>query len=172
VTPPTPPAGAASGTREVEVQPGRVVVKRRGAEGSEDVQVEVIRIARGEHDMRLPPAPPLPPLTLPIVPRGKGETKSLGTKDIDGVKADGTMTSHIIPAGQIGNERPIVITSERWFSPELHIVVYAKTSDPRAGETIYRVTNVKRGEPSAELFKVPADYRNRGEREGREGKRS
>ena len=74
------------------------------------------------------------------------------------------MTSHTIPAGQIGNEKPIVMTSERWFSPELFIVMYAKTSDPRAGETIYRVTNVKRGEPSAELFKVPADYRTRGAR--------
>ena len=111
----------------------------------------------------MPPPPPLPPLTLPIVPRGKGETKSLGTREFDGIKAEGTMTSHTIPAGQIGNERPIVVTSERWFSPELHIVVYAKTSDPRAGETIYRLANVKRGEPSAELFKVPADYRTRGE---------
>ena len=70
---------------------------------------------RGEH-AAMPP-PPLPPLTLPIVPRGKGETKSLGTREFDGIKAEGTMTSHTIPAGQIGNERPIVITSERWFSP-------------------------------------------------------
>ena len=79
------------------------------------------------------------------------------------IKADGTMTSHTIPAGAIGNEKPIVVTSERWFSPELHIVVFAKTSDPRAGETIYRLTNVKKGEPSADMFKVPADFRTRGE---------
>ena len=73
------------------------------------------------------------------------------------------MTSHTIPAGEIGNEKPIVITSERWFSPELHVVVFAKTSDPRAGETTYRLANVKSAEPSAELFKVPADYRTRGD---------
>lgn len=166
--PPAPPTGGAPG---VEVQPGRVVVKRnRNREDGreEDVQVEVIRIGRGDHDGAMPPPPPLPPLTLPMVPRGKGETKSLGTREFDGIKADGTITSHTIPAGQIGNERPIVVTSERWFSPELFIVVYAKTSDPRAGETVYRITNVKRGEPSADLFKVPADYRTRGE--GRERK--
>jgi hypothetical protein len=52
-----------------------------------------------------------------------------------------------------------VITSERWFSPELHVVVYAKTSDPRSGDTIYRLANLKRGEPPADLFKVPADYK-------------
>jgi hypothetical protein len=153
--PPTPPVGAAPPTpptsgesRDIEVRPGRVVVKRRNAaDGSkeEDVQVEVIRIGRGDADGAMPPATPLPPLTLPIVPRGKGETKSLGTRDFDGIKAEGTMVSHTIPAGQIGNERPIVVTTERWFSPDLFVVVYAKTSDPRAGETIYRLTNVKRG---------------------------
>jgi hypothetical protein len=160
--PPAPPAAGVS----VGSEPGRVVVRRnRNAEGSmeQSVQVEVVRIGRGDADAAMPPPVPLPPLTLPILPRGKGETKSLGTREFEGIKAEGTMTSHTIPAGQIGNEKPIVITSERWFSPELFIVVYAKTSDPRAGETIYRVTNVKRGEPAADLFKVPADYRTRGE---------
>jgi hypothetical protein len=48
-------------------------------------------------------------------------------------------------------------------APDLDVVVYAKTSDPRAGETTYRLANVRRGEPPADLFKVPADYRTRGE---------
>jgi len=169
--PPVPPAGATPATPpvadgNVDVQPGRVVVRRnRSVQGGkdDDVQVEVVRIGRGDRDAAMPPPVPLPPLTLPMLPRGKGETKSLGTREFDGIKAEGTMTSHTIPAGQIGNEKAIVITSERWFSPELFLVVYAKTSDPRAGDTIYRVTNVKRGEPPAELFKVPADYRTRGD---------
>jgi hypothetical protein len=165
-TPPAPPAAGAPAPEGVEIRPGRVVVKRRnaGAAGKDDdVQVEVIRIGRGDMDGAMPPTPPLPPLTLPIMPRGKGEVKSLGTRDFDGVKAEGTMTTHTIPAGQIGNERPIEVTSERWFSPDLFVVVYAKTSDPRAGDTIYRLTNIKRSEPSPDLFKVPADYRARGE---------
>ena len=168
--PPAPPAAPISdkGTREVEVQPGRVVVKRRttDASGRENVHVEVIRIAGGEPGAALPatPMPPMPPLTLPLVPRDKGETKSLGSREFDGVKADGTLTTHTIPAGTVGNEKAIVITSERWFSPELHVVVFAKTTDPRAGETTYRLANVKRTEPSADLFKVPADYRMRGTR--------
>jgi hypothetical protein len=58
---------------------------------------------------------------------------------------------------------PIVVTSERWFSPEFNIVVYAKQSDPRSGDTIYRLTNFKRGEPPAELFKVQAEYKAKGE---------
>ena len=159
----------ADGNAQVDVQPGRIVVRRKdvragdGGLPQEDVRVEVIRIGGDERMHALPPAPPLPPLTLPLLPRGKGETKSLGTREFDGVKADGTVTTHTIPAGAIGNERPIVVASERWFSPELHIVVFAKTTDPRVGETVYRLTNVKRAEPPADLFKVPADYRVRGE---------
>lgn len=163
--PPPPPPPGATGTRDIEIQPGRVVVRRSGGDGTDgrDVHVEVIRIDGGGEAGAMPPAPPLPPLTLPLVPRGKGETKSLGTREFEGIRADGTLTTHTIPAGTIGNEKPIVVTSERWFSPELHVVVFAKSSDPRAGETTYRLTNIKRGEPSADLFRIPADYKSRGE---------
>ena len=145
--------------RDIEVAPGRVVVKRQAGDGKdvEDVRVEVIRVGRdghGAHELT-----PLPPLSLPLLPRGKGEQKSLGTREFDGVKAEGTMTSHTIPAGEIGNEKPIVVTSERWFSPDLHVVVYATTSDPRTGDTLYRLANLRRGEPPAELFKLPSAYK-------------
>lgn len=94
----------------------------------------------------------------------RGETKKLGAKDFDGIKAEGMQTTHTIPAGEIGNEKPIVITSERWFSPEYNIVAYAKQSDPRTGDAIYRLVNFRRGEPPADLFKVPSDYKAKGER--------
>jgi len=125
----------------------------------DDVQVQVIRIGR-EGGAMLPPMPST--MLMPPMPHSRGETKSLGTRDFDGVKADGTQTTHTIPAGEIGNERPIIITSERWFSPDLQLVVYAKTSDPRRGETTYKLTNLKRGEPPADLFKVPNGYKSRG----------
>ena len=144
--------------RDIEVTPGRVVVKRSTPDGKEleDVRVEVVRVGREGRGMF---ETPFPTLALPLLPRGKGDTQSLGTREFEGVKADGTMTTHTIPAGEIGNEKAIVITSERWFSPELHVVVYAKNSDPRTGDTIYRLANLRRGEPPPEWFRVPADYR-------------
>ena len=151
--PPIPPVAGVSPTPKAE----RVIVKRGGEGKDEDVRIEVVRVGRDAHAHELTPMPP--PIALPILPRGKGEQKPLGTREFDGVKADGTMTSYTIPAGQIGNEKPIVVTSERWFSPELHVVVYAKNSDPRTGDTIYRLANLTRGEPPADLFKVPSDYK-------------
>jgi len=83
----------------------------------------------------------------------------LGTRNLDGLKADGVRTTMTIPAGQIGNDRPIEITEERWYSLELKQVVLAKRTDPRLGETIFRLTHIRRIEPQASLFEVPSDYR-------------
>ncbi len=85
-------------------------------------------------------------------------TEDLGERMIEGVKTKGTRTTHTIPAGEIGNERPIEITSERWYSDELQAVVMTKRSDPRSGETTYKLLHVNRSEPMKSLFEVPADY--------------
>ncbi|MBL8518271.1 MAG: hypothetical protein JNM76_15030 [Betaproteobacteria bacterium] len=85
-------------------------------------------------------------------------TTKLGVKNFDGVTAEGKMVSYTIPAGKIGNVKPITVSSETWYSPDLQITVYSKHSDPRSGDVIYRVANLKRTEQNAELFRVPADY--------------
>lgn len=84
--------------------------------------------------------------------------EQLGKQNIEGVEAEGTRTTVTIPAGEIGNERPIEIVSERWYSPELQLVVMTRHSDPRFGETTYKLTNINRTEPAKSLFEVPSDY--------------
>jgi hypothetical protein len=84
--------------------------------------------------------------------------ENLGTQTIEGIPAEGTRTTQTIPAGQIGNERDINIVSERWYSQELGVVVMTKRSDPRMGETVYKLTNVNRAEPQRYLFEIPGDY--------------
>jgi hypothetical protein len=84
--------------------------------------------------------------------------ESLGTQMINGLVAEGTRITRTIPAGQIGNEKPLQIISERWYSPDLQIVLKSTRSDPRFGTTTYTVTNIQRTEPAASLFTVPADY--------------
>lgn len=82
----------------------------------------------------------------------------LGTQTMEGVAAQGTQLTRTIPAGTIGNEQPITITTETWYSPDLKVLVMSKTNDPRMGETTYRLTNIQRSEPAASLFQVPGDY--------------
>jgi hypothetical protein len=82
----------------------------------------------------------------------------LGKQMIEDVLAEGTRTTMTIPAGEIGNERPIEIVSERWYSPELQLVVMTRHSDPRSGEMTYKLTNINRTEPARSLFEVPSDY--------------
>jgi hypothetical protein len=81
--------------------------------------------------------------------------EDLGTQTIEGVSAQGKRETVTIPAGQIGNERPIEMVTETWFSPELHTMVLRKHSDPRMGDSIYRLTDIKRNEPDAALFQPP-----------------
>lgn len=97
-------------------------------------------------------------------PFEKGEpkdakTESLGTKTIEGVKVEGSRTTFEIPVGQLGNEKPILVVTENWFSPELGVMVMSRHVDPLAGEHVFKLANIRRGEPAAELFAIPAGFR-------------
>lgn len=86
------------------------------------------------------------------------KVEELGTQIMEGLSVQGKRVTHTIPAGQFGNERAIDIVSETWFSPELQTVVMSRTSDPRMGDTVFKLTNVSRSEPDHALFQVPSDY--------------
>jgi hypothetical protein len=85
--------------------------------------------------------------------------ETLGTQVIEGVQATGRRITMTIPVGQIGNEQPIQIVTETWYSPDLQTVVLSKRSDPRSGDTVMRYTNISRAEPASTLFEVPSDYK-------------
>lgn len=89
---------------------------------------------------------------------GALKKESLGTQMINGVNAEGTRTTRTIAAGQIGNDKPIQVVSERWYSPELQTVVKSSRTDPRFGTTTFALTNIQRSEPAASLFAVPSDF--------------
>jgi hypothetical protein len=86
------------------------------------------------------------------------KTEDLGKMYIEGVQAQGSRTTTTIPAGDIGNERPINIVDERWYSPDLQMTVMTKHSDPRNGETNFQLKNINRSSPPPYLFEVPSDY--------------
>jgi len=94
-----------------------------------------------------------------IAEPGESHTEDLGTQTMQGIAAHGTRTTRTIPAGQIGNDKPIDIVTEVWTSPDLQTIVYSKRSDPRTGEQTFQLTNIVRSEPDPSQFTVPSDFK-------------
>jgi hypothetical protein len=86
-------------------------------------------------------------------------SETLGDQTIDGIHATGTRMTTTIPAGDMGNDKPIQVTSERWYSAELKAAILTKHADPWAGELKTQFTNVNTAEPDSSLFQVPGDYK-------------
>jgi hypothetical protein len=86
-------------------------------------------------------------------------TENLGDQTINGIHATGTRITTTIPSGKMGNDKPIVVSSERWYSPDLKATVMTKHDDPWAGELETQFTNVNTAEPDPSLFTVPGDYK-------------
>jgi hypothetical protein len=83
---------------------------------------------------------------------------NLGDKEVNGVTATGTRETRTIPVGAIGNDHPLEIVDERWFSSDLQVLVRSVNSDPRFGDTTYQLSNIVRGMQDPSLFQIPGDY--------------
>lgn len=124
-----------------------------------------IEAAAAKERSAVPPPPPPPPpaaadtrVMIARAPAGDVTREDLGQQTIEGVTATGTRTTNTLAAGAIGNLQPIRVVSEQWFSPDLQLLVMTKHSDPRTGETTYRLQGLVRAEPDRSLFTLPSDY--------------
>jgi hypothetical protein len=147
-------------------------VMRRAPEpatGSVPIELQELKItaeelakARAASSGPPPPPPPPPPTAETVAMKRSAPAaparEELGNQTIEGVTATGSRSTTTIPAGAIGNLQPIKIVSEQWFSPDLGVLVMTKHSDPRSGDTIYRLQSIVRAEPDRSLFTVPPDY--------------
>jgi hypothetical protein len=98
----------------------------------------------------------------------KAQVEDLGDQVMEGVRAHGRREKRTIAVGEIGNDRPIDVTSETWFSDDLQTIVLSKRTDPRVGDSEFKLTNISRVEPDASLFQIPANYTLKDETKGRE----
>ena len=137
-------AGYRDGLQKMEIEPDHGGYKYRVIEGEAQGKRQIESgVALGWLDKKNPTA----------------KTEQLGKQNINGVDAEGMRTTVTIAPGEIGNEQAIEIVSERWFSPELQVIVKTRHFDPRFGENTYQLLEINRAEPVRELFEVPAGYR-------------
>ena len=107
-------------------------------------------LAANEPDLTVgPPRPARLPLKV-------SRPVKLGERQLDGETVAGSRVEATIPAGAAGNDQPIKMSAEQWYGRELQVVVEATYRDPRTGETRYKLTEIRRKEPDAALFQVPA----------------
>jgi len=85
-------------------------------------------------------------------------TESLGTQTVDGVQAQGTRITRVIPTGAQGNDAPITITTDNWHSADLQLTLLTVTTDPRSGVQTTKYNNFSQAEPDPALFMVPSGY--------------
>lgn len=147
--PPEPSAAGGGESRADEPAAGAGVAADRG--------VQHFRLARPPANVALA-SPVFGTIASAGGPVGAPVTESLGEQVLEGVLARGTRVTHTIAAGAIGNELPIEIVREEWYSPDIEAIVLSRNFDPRFGETSYRLINVDRSEPPPELFTIPQDY--------------
>jgi len=101
---------------------------------------------------------PAPNQPADSTPRPELSSEALGTRMIEGIRADGVLSKTVYPVNAQGNDRPITVSIETWTSPDLKINLLHKNSDPRRGDHINRVENLTRTEPDPSLFQPPPDY--------------
>ncbi|HEY3838491.1 MAG TPA: hypothetical protein VGL72_18050 [Bryobacteraceae bacterium] len=131
---------------------------------SSDAKTDMVSHMRGgrgphtENGTAPQAAGPRPEMRAPRA-RKNDTVENLPAQMIEGVWAEGTRVTHTIPAGTIGNEKDLKVVSETWYSKDLQMVVMSKHTDPRMGESTFRVMNIQRAEPDATLFQTPAGFK-------------
>jgi hypothetical protein len=108
-------------------------------------------------DYRAPSPAPQPVAALDNGKRSLSR-ENLGTDTIDGLNVVGTRETLTIKAGVDGNNQPLSITQEYWYSPELEVNLSVTRKDPRTGTLVIHVVDRSRSEPDPSLFQVPENF--------------
>jgi hypothetical protein len=91
-------------------------------------------------------------------PAPQTETTELGSRSIDGAATQGLRTTMTFPAGFMGSDRPVVVTTEAWVSEERKIVVMSTRDGPMKSSWVTKTSNYRSVDPDPELFQIPPGY--------------
>ncbi len=84
---------------------------------------------------------------------------------------DDRKVTRTIPAGAIGNLNAIVITSERWYSTALELLLEETHTDPRFGTTTYQLSKIGQNPVSSLFTPDPSLTQVQGGKFGKNGRR-
>jgi hypothetical protein len=84
--------------------------------------------------------------------------EDLGRETIQGVEAHGHRYTTTTPVGEVGNDEPLVRTSEVWSAVDLGIAVREISDDPQSGKMTRELVNLSLTEPDPSTFQPPEGY--------------
>jgi hypothetical protein len=87
------------------------------------------------------------------------KSEDLGAKKINGITARGWRLTRTIPAGEEGNDKPLIVVMETWRSTDLALTLYAMQDDPRSGRITVEFQDLEMKEPDPGLFLPPSGYK-------------
>jgi hypothetical protein len=85
-------------------------------------------------------------------------TEDLGTAVIMGLEAHGTRTTTTTSVGEVGNDKPLVHTTETWTAPGLLFPLRQISTDPRTGTETREVVSLDLSDPPLSTFQPPEGY--------------
>ena len=100
-------------------------------------------------------------LFVPDIDEAQRFTEAFGldvTRSGDELQLRTFGASHVWATVLPASRKALETINERYYAPELKMTVYHRRSDPRNGESLYRMTDIKRSEPDATLFRIPPGY--------------
>jgi hypothetical protein len=112
-----------------------------------------LRFYNAPASLALPPAGALSNGTASLV------RDNLGTRTLEGLELIGTRETQTVAAAVTGANRPLVVVKEFWYSSRLGINVLTDRTDPRSGQAIFTVSDIRLSEPASSLFALPVNFR-------------
>jgi hypothetical protein len=97
--------------------------------------------------------------SVPRLSHTPSKNEDLGTTTIEGVEVHGSRATNMIPAGQVGNDQPLVSTTESWTAPSLGISLRTVRDDPQLGKSTTEVVRLDLTEPPLSTFQPPDGYK-------------
>jgi hypothetical protein len=104
------------------------------------------------NDYFAPTSASLPPAEFVEAGGASTSRQDLGKNIVNGLDAVGTLETTTINAGAMGNDRPISITKEFWYSPQLGLNLSVKRIDPLHGTQIFNVTGNRPRRSGPQVF--------------------
>ena len=94
-----------------------------------------------------------------VLAQKNDSVEEIGMDYMDGTDVKHFRERRIVSFGDAGNESSVATVYEYWYAPGLKVNLMSKRTDPRTGMQMARLKEIKRVEPNASLFEIPAGYK-------------